>query len=61
MFVGIDFEKSNASIANFQAEKLPLFELDPRNQNPNVLPSFTYITKEQEVFVGEKEWNFQWN
>jgi len=52
MFVGIDFGTSNSSIAIYQGDQLSLFELDPRNQNPYVLPSFTYITREHEVSVG---------
>lgn len=54
MFVGIDFGTSNSSIGVFQDNKLRMFELDPANANPNVLPSFTYINREQEVFTGIK-------
>lgn len=52
MFVGIDFGTSNSSIGIYQNDKLQLFNLDPRHQNPNVLPSFTYITKEHKTSVG---------
>jgi hypothetical chaperone protein len=52
MFVGIDFGTSNSSIGIFEGEKLQLFELDSRHHSPNVLPSFTYITKDHKVFVG---------
>lgn len=51
-FAGIDFGTSNSSIALFRDGKLRLFDLDHRNLNPKVLPSFTYITKEQDVYVG---------
>ena len=57
MFVGIDFGTSNSSIGVFHSNELQLFELDPDNHNPYVLPSFTYITREQEVFVGVKAIN----
>ncbi|MBW6472373.1 MAG: Hsp70 family protein [Anaerolineaceae bacterium] len=54
MFVGIDFGTSNSSIALYEGEKLSLFELDPHNQNPYVLPSFTYINRDHDVMVGAK-------
>jgi len=54
MFVGIDFGTSNSSIALYEGGKLSLFELDPQNQNPYVLPSFTYINREHEVSIGVK-------
>ena len=52
MFVGIDFGTSNSSIALYRDETLRLFDLDQRNINPKVLPSFMYITKEQDSYVG---------
>ncbi len=52
MFAGIDFGTSNSSIGVFQSGKLQLFDLDSRHQNPHVLPSFIYISKEQKVEVG---------
>ena len=52
MFVGIDFGTSNSSIGVYRDNQLRLFDLDPGYHNPQVLPSYTYITKEQEVFVG---------
>ena len=54
MFVGIDFGTSNSSIALYEGEKLSLFKLDPHNQNPYVLPSFTYINRDHDVMVGAK-------
>lgn len=54
MFVGIDFGTSNSSIALYEDEKLSLFKLDTQNQNPYVLPSFTYINREHDVTVGVK-------
>jgi hypothetical chaperone protein len=54
MFVGIDFGTSNSSIGVFQDNKLKMFNLDPTNANPGVLPSFTYINRDQEVSTGIK-------
>lgn len=54
MFVGIDFGTSNSSIGVYQGNKLSLFDLDPSNDNPHVLPSFTYINREQEIYTGIK-------
>jgi hypothetical chaperone protein len=52
LIVGIDFGTSNSSIAVFREGQLRLFDLDHRNLNAKVLPSFTYITKEYDAFVG---------
>lgn len=52
MFVGIDFGTSNSSIAVYQGEKLRFFDLDPLNQNQRVLPSFTYVNRDHNAFVG---------
>jgi hypothetical chaperone protein len=52
LIVGIDFGTSNSSIAVFRKGQLRLFDLDHRNLNAKVLPSFTYITKEYDAFVG---------
>lgn len=52
MFAGIDFGTSNSSIAIFKGEKMRMFDLDPRNINPRVLPSFTFVTKDHSASVG---------
>jgi hypothetical chaperone protein len=52
MFVGIDFGTSNSSIAVYQGDRLQFFDLDPRHQNPRVLPSFTYIDREHKTCTG---------
>jgi hypothetical chaperone protein len=52
MFVGIDFGTSNSSIAVCDGDNLRFFDLDPRHLNPRVLPSFTYITKDHDEYVG---------
>jgi hypothetical chaperone protein len=52
LFVGIDFGTSNSSIAVYRQGQLRLFDLDHRNLNEKVLPSFTYITKEYDAYTG---------
>jgi hypothetical chaperone protein len=52
MYVGLDFGTSNSAVGIFQNDKLQLFQLDAANINPYVLPSYTYITRDQQVFVG---------
>jgi molecular chaperone DnaK (HSP70) len=52
VFAGIDFGTSNSSIAIFGGEKMRMFDLDPRNLNSRVLPSFTFVTKDHSTSVG---------
>ena len=52
MFAGIDFGTSNSSLALCEREGLRFFTLDPRNLNPRVLPSCTYITRSHGIKVG---------
>jgi hypothetical chaperone protein len=52
MFVGLDFGTSNSSVGVFEDNRLQLFKLDSANVNPYVMPSYTYITRDQQIYVG---------
>ncbi len=52
MFIGLDFGTSNSSVGVFRDNRLQLYKLDSANVNPYVMPSYTYITRDQQVFVG---------
>ena len=52
--VGLDFGTTNSSTALFEKSKIRLFVLDLHNFNPNILPSFLYITREFKHFIGSQ-------
>ena len=52
MRIGIDFGTTNSSVAFFDGQKLTPIELDPRNENPHVLPSLIYIQRDQTTRLG---------
>jgi hypothetical chaperone protein len=52
MRVGVDFGTTNSSVAHFSETGLQPIELDPGNQNRNVLPSLIYIERDQNTSLG---------
>jgi hypothetical chaperone protein len=49
---GIDFGTTNSSIARFDGNSLHRLELDPANDNANILPSLLYIDRDHSAVVG---------
>ena len=49
---GIDFGTTNSSIACFDGNRLHRLELDPANDNANILPSLIYIDRDHHAVVG---------
>ncbi len=52
MHIGIDFGTTNSSVAHFDGQHLHPIELDPRNENPHVLPSLIYIQRDHATQLG---------
>lgn len=52
MRLGIDFGTTNSSIAHYDGKVLRPVQLDPRNENPNVLPSLIWIDREHSIQLG---------
>jgi hypothetical chaperone protein len=54
MRIGLDFGTTNSGAAVFDGQRVHLFPLDPASREPAVMRSMLYITREQEVFVGQE-------
>ncbi len=54
MRIGLDFGTTNSGAAVFDGERVHVFPLDPASRDPGVIRSALYITREQEVFVGQE-------
>ena len=52
--VGIDFGTTNSSVAAFDGKGNRLLALDERAPNPEVMRSLLYMTREGEIFAGQK-------
>jgi hypothetical chaperone protein len=54
MRIGLDFGTTNSGAALFDGQRVRVFPLDPASRDPGVIRSVLYITREQEVFVGQQ-------
>jgi len=54
MHIGLDFGTTNSGAAAFDGQRVRVFPLDPASRDPGVVRSVLYITREQEVFVGQE-------
>jgi hypothetical chaperone protein len=54
MRIGLDFGTTNSGAAAFDGRHVHLFALDSASRDPAVMHSTLYITREQEVFVGQE-------
>jgi hypothetical chaperone protein len=54
MRIGLDFGTTNSGAAVFDGQRVRVFPLDPASRDPGVIRSVLYITREQEVFVGQE-------
>jgi len=54
MHIGLDFGTTNSGVAAFDGQRVRIFPLDPGSRDPGVIRSVLYITREQEVFVGQE-------
>jgi hypothetical chaperone protein len=54
MHIGLDFGTTNSGAAVFDGECVRVFPLDSASRDPGVVRSVLYITREQEVFVGQE-------
>jgi hypothetical chaperone protein len=54
MQIGIDFGTTNSGAAVFDGERVHIFPLDPASPTPTVIRSTLYVTREQEVFIGQE-------
>lgn len=54
MKIGIDFGTTHTSAAVYDGKQFQAITLDPLNDNPHLLRSMIYITREQESFLGVK-------
>lgn len=54
MKIGIDFGTTHTSAALYDGKQFQAITLDPLNDNPHLLRSMIYITREQEYFLGVK-------
>jgi hypothetical chaperone protein len=54
MRIGLDFGTTNSGAAVFDGGRVRPFSLDPLSQDPAVMRSTLYITREHEVYVGQE-------
>jgi hypothetical chaperone protein len=54
MHIGLDFGTTNSGAAVFDGQRVRVFPLDPASRDPGVIRSVLYVTREQEVFVGQE-------
>jgi hypothetical chaperone protein len=52
MRLGIDFGTTNSSAAHYDGRTLRPVQLDPNNENPNILPSLIWIDRDHSVRLG---------
>jgi hypothetical chaperone protein len=54
MRIGIDFGTTNSGAAVFDGQRVHTFPLDSAGRDPGVIRSVLYITRDQEVYVGQE-------
>ena len=54
MRIGLDFGTTNSGAALFDGARVHAFPLDPLSRDPKVMRSTLYITRDQEVTVGQE-------
>jgi len=54
MHIGLDFGTTNSGAAVFDGKRVRVLPLDPAGRDPTVVRSVLYITREQEVFIGQE-------
>ena len=54
MRIGLDFGTTNSGAAVYDGERVRHFALDPHGRDPKVMRSALYVTREQQVTVGQE-------
>jgi hypothetical chaperone protein len=54
MRIGLDFGTTNSGAAVFDGRRVHVFALDPASQDPTVMRSALYVTREHEIFIGRE-------
>ena len=54
MRIGLDFGTTNSGAAAFDGHQVRLFPLDPFSRDPTVMRSTLYVTRDQQVFIGQE-------
>jgi len=54
MHIGLDFGTTNSGAAVFDGQRVHVFPLDPDSQDPTVVRSTLYVTRDHQVFVGKE-------
>ena len=54
MRIGLDFGTTNSGAALFDGRRVHVFPLDLKSQNPQVMRSTLYITRQHELFFGRE-------
>ena len=54
MRIGLDFGTTNSGAAAFDGRRVRLFPLDPASHDPTVMRSTIYITRDQQVSIGQE-------
>jgi len=54
MHIGLDFGTTNSGAAVFDGKRVCVLPLDPAGRDPTVVRSVLYITREQEVTIGQE-------
>jgi len=54
MRIGLDFGTTNSGAAVFDGQRVHIFSLDPASHDPTVIRSTLYVTRDQEVFIGQE-------
>ncbi|MDY6875596.1 MAG: Hsp70 family protein [Chloroflexota bacterium] len=54
MRIGLDFGTTNSGAAMFDGRNVHVFSPDPTSHDPTVIRSTLYVTRDQEVFIGQE-------
>ena len=54
MRIGLDFGTTNSGAAVFDGQRVHVFPLDPASRDPTVIRSMLYVTRDQQVFIGQE-------
>jgi hypothetical chaperone protein len=54
MHIGLDFGTTNSGAAVFDGKRVHVFPIDPGSRDPGVIRSVLYITREQEITIGQE-------
>jgi hypothetical chaperone protein len=54
MHIGLDFGTTNSGAAVFDGQRVRVFLLDPNSRDPGVIRSVLYVTREQEITIGQE-------